>query len=83
MDLAEDMIKYIIRFVMEKCPDEMDFFNSFVDKGLVDRLKHVANSDFGRITYTEAVDILEKSRRQVRLPRFLGLRPADRARALS
>ena len=61
MDLAEDMIKYIIRFVMEKCPDEMDFFNSFVDKGLVDRLNHVANSDFGRITYTEAIDILEKS----------------------
>ena len=61
MNLAEDMIKYIIRFVMEKCPDEMDFFNSFVDKGLVDRLNHVANSDFGRITYTEAIDILEKS----------------------
>ena len=68
---------------MEKCPDEMDFFNSFVDKGLVDRLNHVANSDFGRITYTEAIDILEKSRPQVRLPRFLGLRPADRARTVS
>ncbi|MCC8064220.1 MAG: asparagine--tRNA ligase, partial [Clostridiales bacterium] len=61
MDLAEDMIKYIIRFVMEKCPDEMNFFNSFVDKGLKDRLLHVADSDFGRVTYTEAVDILQKS----------------------
>ena len=61
MDLAEDMIKYIIRFVMEKCPDEMDFFNSFVDKGLVDRLNHVANSDFGRVTYTEAVELLKQN----------------------
>jgi asparaginyl-tRNA synthetase len=60
MDLAEDMIKYIINFVMEKCPDEMNFFNSFVDKGLVERLKHVASSDFGRVTYTEAVEILKK-----------------------
>lgn len=61
MDLAEDMIKYIIRFVMEKCPDEMNFFNSFVDKGLKDRLLHVADSDFGRVTYTEAVRILQES----------------------
>ena len=52
MNLAEDMIKYIIRFVMERCPDEMDFFNSFVDKGLTDRLRHVADSDFGRVSYT-------------------------------
>ncbi|MCD8126750.1 MAG: asparagine--tRNA ligase, partial [Clostridiales bacterium] len=61
MDLAEDMIKYIIRFVLEKCPDEMNFFNSFVDKGLKEQLLHVADSDFGRVTYTEAVDILQKS----------------------
>ncbi len=61
MDTAEDMIKYIIRYVMQTCPDEMDFFNSFVDKGLKDRLEHVAGSDFGRITYTEAVEILQKS----------------------
>ncbi|MGE4276167.1 MAG: asparagine--tRNA ligase [Lawsonibacter sp.] len=59
MDVAEDMIKYIIRFVMERCPDEMDFFNSFVDKGLKARLEHVAGSDFGRLTYTEAVEILK------------------------
>ncbi|MCD8008610.1 MAG: asparagine--tRNA ligase [Clostridiales bacterium] len=68
MDLAEDMIKYIIRFVMEKCPDEMDFFNSFVDKGLKDRLTHVAESEFGRVTYTEAVDILQKSGKKFDYP---------------
>ena len=61
MDLAEDMIKYIIRYVMEHCPDEMNFFNSFVDKGLKERLEHVASSDFGRVSYTEAIDILQKS----------------------
>ena len=61
MDLAEDMIKYIITYVMEHCPDEMDFFNSFVDKGLKERLQHVATSDFGRVSYTEAIEILEKS----------------------
>ncbi len=60
MDTAEDMIKYIIRFVMERCPDEMNFFNSFVDKGLKDRLEHVASSDFGRVSYTEAVELLKK-----------------------
>ena len=61
MDTAEDMIKYIIRYVMEQCPQEMDFFNQFVDKGLKERLEHVASSDFGRVTYTEAVDLLQKS----------------------
>ncbi len=61
MDVAEDMIKYIIRTVMEKCPQEMAFFNSFVDKGLIERLEHVASSDFGRVTYTEAVEILRKN----------------------
>ena len=60
MDVAEAMIKFIIRRVMERCPDEMAFFNSFVDKGLVERLTHVMTSDFGRVTYTEAVDILMK-----------------------
>ena len=61
MDVAEDMIKYAIREVMRKCPDELNFFNSFVDKGLLERLEHVASSDFGRVTYTEAVEILEKN----------------------
>ena len=60
MDVAEDMIKYVIRTVLARCPQEMDFFNSFVDKGLLERLQHVASSDFGRVTYTEAVDILMK-----------------------
>ena len=60
MDNAEAMIKYVIKTVLEKCPDEINFFNSFVDKGLKERLEHVANSDFGRVTYTEAVEILKK-----------------------
>ena len=61
MDTAEAMIKYIINFVMERCPDEMEFFNSFVDKGLKERLEHVASSDFGRVSYTEAVELLKKN----------------------
>ena len=61
MDLAEELLKYVIRTVMEKCPDEMNFFNSFVDKGLKERLEHVASSNFGRVTYTEAVEILEQA----------------------
>ena len=61
MDTAEAMIKYIINTVMAKCPDEMNFFSSFVDKGLKERLEHVANSDFGRVTYTEAVELLKKN----------------------
>jgi len=58
MDVAEDMIKFIIRTVLDKCPEEMKFFNSFVDKGLLERLEHVASSDFGRVSYTEAVELL-------------------------
>ncbi|SCP95620.1 asparagine--tRNA ligase [Anaerobium acetethylicum] len=60
MILAESMIKYIIRYVMENAPEEMAFFNQFVDKGLIERLTSVANSDFGHVTYTEAIEILEK-----------------------
>ncbi len=60
MILAESMIKYIIRFVLDNAPEEMKFFNSFVDKGLIERLEHVANSEFAHVTYTEAVEILEK-----------------------
>ena len=60
MALAESMIKYIINYVLENAPEEMQFFNNFVDKGLIDRLQHVASSDFGRVTYTDAVKILEK-----------------------
>lgn len=61
MDLAESMLKYVIRYVLENAPEEMNFFNSFVDKGLLDRLNHVMTSDFARVTYTEAVELLEKN----------------------
>ncbi|HJD32653.1 MAG TPA: asparagine--tRNA ligase [Candidatus Eisenbergiella stercorigallinarum] len=60
MILAESMLKYIIRYVLENAPEEMAFFNQFVDKGLIERLQHVLNSDFGHVTYTEAIRILEK-----------------------
>lgn len=61
MILAESMLKYIISYVLEHAPEEMQFFNSFVDKGLLERLNHVVNSDFAHVTYTEAVEILEKN----------------------
>ena len=61
MVLAESMLKYVIRYVLEHAPEEMEFFNKFVDKGLLDRLNHVLNSDFGYVTYTEAIEILEKN----------------------
>ncbi|MCD8089162.1 MAG: asparagine--tRNA ligase [Clostridiales bacterium] len=61
MSLAEDMLKYVISYVMEKAPEEMKFFNQFVDKGLIDRLNNVLNSKFAHVTYTEAVEILEKN----------------------
>ena len=61
MNVAEDMIKYIINDVLENCPEEMEFFNSFVDKGLLERLDNIVSNDFARITYTEAVEILKDS----------------------
>lgn len=60
MDLAEDMIKYTFKYVLDNCPEEMEFFNDFIDKGLLDRLNHVINSDFARVSYTDAVKELEK-----------------------
>ena len=60
MDLAEDMLKYVINYVMENAPEEMNIFNTFVDKGLIDRLTNVATSEFARITYTDAIEILKK-----------------------
>jgi asparaginyl-tRNA synthetase len=60
MELAEAMLKYVIRFVLEHAPEEMNFFNQFVDKGLLDRLNHVLNSEFAHVTYTEAIELLEK-----------------------
>ena len=68
MRLAEDMIKYIISYVLEHAPAEMAFFNEFVDKGLLDRLNNVLNNDFGRITYTDAVALLEKHNDQFEYP---------------
>ena len=61
MNLAESMLKYVINYVLENAPEEMNFFNSFVDKGLLDRLNNVANNDFARVTYTDAIDILAKN----------------------
>lgn len=61
MDNAEDMLKYVISYVLENAPEEMEFFNNFVDKGLIDRLNNIVNSDFQRISYTEAIEILKKA----------------------
>jgi asparaginyl-tRNA synthetase len=61
MDLAESMLKYIISYVLEHAPEEMNFFQSFVDKGLLERLNNVVNSDFARVTYTDAIAMLEKN----------------------
>ena len=73
MDVAEDMVKYILNYVMEKAPEEMEFFNKFIDKGLLDRLHHVVNSDFQRVTYTEAVELLEKSGADFQYPVYWGV----------
>ena len=66
--VEEDMLKYIISYVLEHAPEEMAFFNSFVDKGLLDRLNNILNNDFGRITYTDAVALLEKHNDQFEYP---------------
>ena len=73
MDEAEAFVKYIITYTLEKCPDEMKFFNDRIDKGLLDRLDNVVNNEFGRITYTEAVDILQKSGHKFQYPVEWGL----------
>lgn len=72
MDVAEAMIKYIIRRVLDRCPDEMAFFNSFVDKGLVERLEGIVAADFARVTYTDAVAILEKCGAEFKYPVYWG-----------
>ena len=68
LDCAEDMIKYIISYVLENAPEEMEFFSKFVDKGLMDRLNNVVNSEFARVTYTEAVEILQKCDKEFQYP---------------
>nr|WP_207750533.1 asparagine--tRNA ligase [Anaerotignum lactatifermentans] len=68
MEIAEEMLKYIIQYVLDNAPEEMEFFNSFVDKGLLDRLHNILNNEFGRVTYTEAVDLLIKSGKKFEYP---------------
>lgn len=68
MEVAEEMLKYIIQYVLDHAPEEMEFFNSFVDKGLLERLDNILNNDFGRVTYTEAVDLLIKSGHKFEYP---------------
>ncbi|MFQ9287771.1 MAG: asparagine--tRNA ligase [Intestinibacter bartlettii] len=68
MELAEDMIKYIINYVLENCPEEMEFFNSFVDKGLLERLHKIVNSEFTKITYTKAIELLLESGQKFEYP---------------
>lgn len=73
MELAWDMIKYIINHVMDKCQAELQFFNSFVDKGLLDRLSALRDADYAKVTYTEAIDILEKSKANFKFPVYWGV----------
>ncbi len=72
MNLAEDMIKFAIRYVMKECPDEIKFFNDFYDKNLIERLTSVAQSDFERVTYTEAIELLEKEKDKFEYPVYWG-----------
>ncbi|MCQ8211396.1 asparagine--tRNA ligase [Cetobacterium somerae] len=68
MELAEAMVKYVIKYVMDECPEEMEFFNQFIEKGLFDKLNNVLNNEFGRVTYTEAIDILVNSGKKFDYP---------------
>jgi len=68
MEIAEEMLKYIIQYVLDNAPEEMEFFNNFVDKGLLERLDNILSNEFGRVTYTEAVELLQKSGQQFEYP---------------
>jgi len=68
MKLAEDMFKYIVNYVLENAPEEMEFFDNFVSKGIIERLKSIVNSEFGVVTYTEAVELLKKSGEEFQYP---------------
>lgn len=68
MELAEAMLKYVIKYVMNECPEEIDFFNQFIENGLIDKLNNVLDNEFGRITYTEAIDILLKANKKFDYP---------------
>ena len=73
INLAWDMIKYIINHVMDNCEAELSFFNSFVDKGLLDRLTALRDADYAKVTYTEAIEILEKSGADFKFPVYWGV----------
>lgn len=68
MELAEDMFKYIIKYVLENAPEEMEFFDSFINKGIIERLENIVNSDFGVVTYTQAIEILKESKKDFQYP---------------
>lgn len=68
MELAEDMMKYVISYVMENAKEEMEFFNKFIDKGLIERLENIVKSDFVRITYTKAIELLKESKKEFQYP---------------
>lgn len=72
MNLARDMVKYVIKDVLEKCPNEMQFFNNFMDKGLIERLNNIVYSDFATVTYTEAIELLEKHKDEFQYPVYWG-----------
>ncbi len=72
MDVAEDMVKFIINHVMTACPEELEFLNKFVDNGLIDRLNNVVSSEFVRLTYTEAITLLEKNKDKFEYPVYWG-----------
>ena len=82
MRLAEDMVKYLFDYVLTHAPEEMEFFNAFIDQGLLERLQGILGAEFARVTYTEAVKLLEAGQDRLRLPGAMGRRPPDRARAL-
>jgi asparaginyl-tRNA synthetase len=77
MELAEQMLKYVIKYVMDECPEEMEFFNQFVDKGLKERLEHILSSEFGKVTYTEAVELLKNSGKTFKRPVFVTNYPKE------
>ena len=72
IELIQDMLQYVLSYIMEQCPDELQFFNDFFDKGLVERLKAVAASDFARVTYTQAIDLLTPHQKDFEFPVFWG-----------
>lgn len=72
MELARDMLQYVIKYVLDNCPDEMKFFNDFYDKGLIERLTDLTQAEFGHVTYTEAIEILEKNKDNFEYPVYWG-----------